>query len=30
MTEVYLATDTLENRKVALKLVAHGDDRALD
>jgi len=29
MTEVYLATDTLENRKVALKLIAHGDDRAM-
>jgi hypothetical protein len=29
MTEVYLATDTLENRKVALKLMAHGDDRAM-
>src|SRR4051794_13985210 len=26
MTEVFLAMDTLENRKVALKLVAHSDD----
>jgi hypothetical protein len=29
MTEVYLATDTVNDRKVALKLVAHGDDRAM-
>ena len=28
MTEVYLAMDTVENRKVALKLIRHGDDRA--
>ena len=28
MTDVYLAMDTLENRKVALKLIPHGDDRA--
>ena len=27
MTDVYLAMDTAENRKVALKLVPHGDDR---
>ena len=26
MTDVYLATDTVENRKVALKLVQHGGD----
>src|SRR5438874_10278843 len=26
MTEVFLAMDTVENRKVALKLVAHSDD----
>ena len=29
MTEVYLAMDTVENRKVALKLIPHGDDRAI-
>ena len=29
MTEVYLAMDTVENRKVALKLIPHSDDRAL-
>src|SRR5262245_61682278 len=28
MTEVYLAMDTVEDRKVALKLIPHGDDRA--
>src|SRR5450631_4353895 len=28
MTDVYLAMDTLEPRKVALKLIAHGGDRA--
>src|SRR5260370_7493830 len=28
MTEVYLAMDTVENRKVALKLIRDGDDRA--
>ncbi len=28
MTEVYLAMDTVENRKVALKLIRHGEDRA--
>jgi hypothetical protein len=28
MTEVYLAMDTEVNRKVALKLIRHGDDRA--
>jgi hypothetical protein len=28
MTEVYLAMDTVENRKIALKLIRHGDDRA--
>src|SRR5450759_2653886 len=28
MTDVYLAMDTVENRKVALKLIPHGDDRA--
>src|SRR4051794_13898108 len=27
MTEVYLAQDTVEDRKVALKLIRHGDDR---
>jgi serine/threonine protein kinase len=26
MTDVYLAMDTVENRKVALKLIEHGDD----
>ena len=30
MTEVYLAMDTVENRKVALKLIPHGDDRAYE
>ena len=28
MNEVYLAMDTVENRKVALKLIPHGDDGA--
>src|ERR1022692_3839230 len=28
MTDVYLAMDTVENRKVALKLIPHGADRA--
>src|ERR1017187_1418608 len=28
MTDVYLAMDTVENRKVVLKLIPHGDDRA--
>src|SRR5450759_3240877 len=28
MTDVYLAMDTVENRKVALKLILHSDDRA--
>jgi tetratricopeptide (TPR) repeat protein len=28
MTDVYLAMDTAENRKVALKLIPHGGDRA--
>src|ERR1017187_1467444 len=28
MTDVYLAMDTVENRKVALKLIAHGGDHA--
>jgi hypothetical protein len=28
MNEVYLATDTVEDRKVALKLIPHGNDRA--
>ena len=28
MTDVYLAMDTVENRKVALKLIPEGDDRA--
>jgi hypothetical protein len=28
MTEVYLARDTVEERKVALKLIPNGDDRA--
>ena len=28
MTDVYLAMDTVENRKVALKLIRHGGDRA--
>ena len=29
MNDVYLAMDTVENRKVALKLIPHGDDGRL-